>query len=266
MSRFAYLDAPTPIAFAHRGGAKYPPNLGIENSAAAFRNAAALGFSYFETDVRASSDGIVYAFHDEDLERVAGTPGVLHSFSSDELENARIGGREPVPRLRDLLAEHGQGRFNIDVKDHRTVGPVVAVVRELAAQDRVCFASFSHRRIRQLRALAPEIATSFSPYEVACLRLGRSRRVRSVGVRGGGACVQVPPRRGPFPLVTRRLVADAHALGVPVHVWTIDDPDEMTALLDLGVDGVMSDRIDVLAAVVATRRSGTMTPDDPIEP
>jgi len=254
MTASAYLDAPLPIAVAHRGGATYAPNVGIENSAAAFRNAVALGYSYLETDVHASTDGDVFAFHDPDLERVTGAPGLIGGLSSAQLEHALIGGREPVPRLAALLEEFVDCRFNIDVKDDRAVEPVVDVVRSCHAQDRVCLVSFSHRRLRSLRALAPDIATAFSPWEVACLRAFPLPYLRRTGLRNGGVCVQVPPHWGRLVVVTSRFVANAHALGLQVHAWTVDQPSEMARLLDLGVDGVVSDRIDLLADLLAERR------------
>lgn len=252
-SRFPYFDGPTPLALAHRGGATYWPNRGIENTARAFRNAVELGYRYLETDVYASSDGEVFAFHDDTLRRVTGADGAIHALPAETVRRARIGGREPIPRLVDLLEEFPCVRFNIDVKEDASVRPTIETIASAGAADRVCLASFSHRRLRRIRTLAPQVATSSSPVEVRRLKLTPVSVLRAARVRGGGVCVQVPHRHGRVTIVTRTFVRRCHALGLPVHVWTIDDPDEMEHLLEIGVDGIVSDRIDLLRDVLIAR-------------
>ncbi len=146
--------------------------------------------------------------------------------------------------------------MNVDPKHDDALQPLVEVIRRTGAIDRVCVGSFSARRLAYVRAaLGPRLCTSLSPCGVLALRgaswhgRGLVRLVR----REGAACVQVPVRQGPVPVVDGRLVAAAHRLGLPVHVWTVDDPAEMTRLLDLGVDGLMSDRPTVLRAVLKAR-------------
>ncbi|KHL11139.1 glycerophosphoryl diester phosphodiesterase [Mumia flava] len=251
-----FLDSPVPLAFAHRGGVAYPPNAGIENSLAAFGNAVDLGYRYVETDARASADGVVYAFHDARLDRVTDRTGALAELRAEQIDEARIGGREPIPRLSELLARFEDLRVNIDVKDMASIEPTVAAIRRAGAEDRVCLASFSHRRLREVRRLAPRLATSASPPEVARVVAHPWHVLRRV--RGLGACcVQVPVRSGPLRVVTRRFVDSAHDLGLQVHVWTVDDPEEIGHLLDLGVDGIMTDRIDVLRDVLVDRDQWT---------
>ncbi len=175
VSPHPYLDAPLPLALAHRGGAGLPANDGIENTLTAFRNAVALGYVFLETDVHVSADGVVYAFHDAHLGR--------------------------------------------------------------------------------LRALCPDAARSGGPLEIAALKLGPTRWVRRLAARRGVHCVQVPVRRGPITVVTPRFVRRAHETGLQVHVWTVDDPDEMRMLLEIGVDGIVTDRPDVLRDVLDERGS-----------
>ncbi len=255
-----YLDdAPRPVAMAHRGGALLAANHGIENTLAAFRRAHALGFRYLETDVHVSADGVVYAFHDLDLRRMTGEPTAIGDVDSTLLDTVRLGAGEPIPRLVDLLGELPDCRFNVDVKSDAAVEPTIAVLRAADALDRVCIGSFSHRRLARVRALEPRLATSMSPPEVAALRLGPVRAVWGWGARRGARCVQVPPRRGAFRVVTPGVLRRTRALGHPVHVWTIDDPDEMHALLDLGVDGIVTDRPDVLRDVLRSRGEWTET-------
>lgn len=252
LSRYAYFDAPTPLPIAHRGGALFGPNRGIENSLAAFGNAADLGYRYMETDVHCSADGVVYAFHDDTLQRLTGDPSEIATLTSSVIDAARLGGREPIPRMQDLLEALPAVRFNIDIKADRALEPTLDLVRRMGAIDRVCFASFSHERLQRLRAAMPEAASSFSPKEAARLKLGRGT-LSSYGVQQGGVCAQVPRRRGPITVVTPGFVRRAHRLGLQVHVWTIDDADEMRNLLDIGVDGLVTDRIDVLKDVLAAR-------------
>ncbi|MGH3424663.1 MAG: glycerophosphodiester phosphodiesterase [Nocardioidaceae bacterium] len=262
-SRFAYFDAPAPLALAHRGGATYPPNRGIENSARAFRNAVELGYRYLETDVYASRDGEVFAFHDDTLRRVTGEPGAIRTMTAEAVRRARVGGIEPIPRLVDLLDEFTGARFNIDVKEDAAVAPALEAIVSSGATDRVCLASFSHERLRRIRALEPRVPTSFSPAEIRRLRLAPGRRLWSAGVRAGGVCVQVPHRYGRLTVVTGGFVRRCHTVGLPVHVWTVDDADEIRHLLDLGVDGIVSDRIDVLRDVLVERGQWVAPADGP---
>lgn len=250
---FAYFNTEMPIALAHRGGSLLPANVGIENSLTAFRNAVDLGYRYLETDVHCSADGVVYAFHDDNLARLTGNPAAIKSLSSAEIDAVRLNGREPIPTMRDLLQALPEARFNIDIKAAEAVEPTLDLIEECGAVDRVCFASFSHERLLRIRARMPHAASSFSPTEVARLKLAPRRSGQDYGVRGGGICAQVPYRHGRITVVTKRFVDRAHALGIHVHVWTIDDAAEMNDLLDLGVDGLVSDRIDVLKDVLTAR-------------
>lgn len=237
---------------AHRGGAKHMPNEGIENSLVAFASAIQLGYRYLETDVHCSADGILYAFHDDTLERLTGNPAAISTLDSAVIDRARLGGREPIPRMQDLFEAFPTAYFNIDVKADAAVAATAGLIAQMGVTGRVCVASFSHSRLAQIRAALPFMATSFSPKEVARLKLGRGR-LSAFGVARGGVCVQVPRQHGRIRVVTANFVRRAHGLGLPVHVWTIDDADEMHALLDLGVDGIVSDRIDVLKTVLVRR-------------
>lgn len=241
-----YLSASTPLAFAHRGGAGHQANLGIENSLSAFQHAVGLGYRYVETDVRATRDGVVYACHDADLSRLGGDRTPIAELTSQELDEQLVGGREPVVRLDRLLAELPGTRINIDVKSDDVVLPTCTTLLAAGAVDRVCIASFSSRRLRRVRALLPHVATSAGPAEVAAVRLGLGRPKAPVAY-------QVPAVHRGIQVVVPAFVRRAHALGAQVHVWTIDDPAEMHRLLDLGVDGIVSDRTDLLKDVLIAR-------------
>jgi glycerophosphoryl diester phosphodiesterase len=243
MARF--LDSPTPIAFAHRGGASDAP----ENSMAAFQHAVDLGYRYLETDAHVTADGVVLAFHDHELDRVTDRRGRIAELPWSEVSRARIDGREPIPRLDELLEAFPDTCVNIDAKDDAVVGPMAEVVARAGAVERVCVASFVDRRVTELRALLPGVVSSLGSRGVARLVAGPAGRP----ARLVGDCVQVPPSARGVPLVTRSFLARCHRLGLPVHVWTIDDPDEMRRLLDLGVDGLMTDRPAVLRDVLRER-------------
>jgi glycerophosphoryl diester phosphodiesterase len=251
---FPFLDDAGPVlAFAHRGGAGHPDLAGLENTHAAFAHAVALGYTYLETDVHVTRDGVLVAFHDALVDRVTDGAGSVKAFDSTALADVRVAGREAVPTLAALVAEFPDARFNIDLKTNAAVAPLAAFVHEHGLHDRVLAGSFSGRRIRRFRRLAGgRVPTSASPGEVAAylvLPAGLARRI----TRGAPAALQVPRRRGPLVVATPWLVRRAHAAGLHVHVWTVDDPDEMATLLDRGVDGLMTDRTDILRDVLRRR-------------
>jgi glycerophosphoryl diester phosphodiesterase len=247
MPPFAFLDHEGPAAFAHRGGAALNP----ENTWASFAHAVSLGYRYVETDARLTRDGVVLAFHDATLDRVCDRSGTILEMTWEEVRRARIGGEEAPVRLDELLEAYPDVRVNIDAKEDAVVEALARVVERAGAVDRVCMASFSDARLARLRALlGPRLCTSAGPRGVARLRLAATGApVRAPGI----PCVQVPTRARGLRLVDRRFVTTAHRAGIAVHVWTIDDADEMGRLLDLGVDGIMTDRPDVLRDVLVAR-------------
>jgi glycerophosphoryl diester phosphodiesterase len=241
-----FLGRPGPIAFAHRGGAGPFP----ENSWRAFEHAVSLGYAYLETDVHATADGVLVAFHDKTLDRVTNAAGRIAALPYGAVAAARIAGTDPIPLLEDLLGAWPDMRFNIDVKDGPAVGSLADVLRRTAAWDRVCITSFSAWRLRATRrALQRPVCMATSPAGVCALGLGLPPAllaprfaVRSV------RCTQVPVAVATEPLVRR-----AHAAGLQVHVWTVNDRQVMAAMLDLGVDGIMSDEAEILRDVLAAR-------------
>ena len=263
--RSAFLDHPRPLAFAHRGGAAHAP----ENSWRAFEHAVGLGYRYLETDLQATADGVLVAFHDRTLDRVtdrrAGCPG-----SATRSCPARcIDGTEPIPRLEDLLGAWPDVRFNLDVKDAAAIAPLPEVLRRTNAWDRVCVVSFSASRLRATRrALGRPVCMAASPFGTAVVRFGgprgrhdpagpgrpRSRPAAAPGCSWSGwrAPESAASRcRSRWP--PRRFIGRAQALGLQVHVWTINERPVMERLLDLGVDGIMTDETVALRDVLAAR-------------
>jgi glycerophosphoryl diester phosphodiesterase len=314
-----FLDHPGPLAFAHRGGAAHAP----ENSWRAFEHAVGLGYEYLETDVQATADGVLIAFHDRTLTRVTGHPGRVARVSHRELSGLRINGSEPIPLLEDLLGAWPRIRFNIDVKDAPAIGPLAEVLRRTNAWDRVCVCSFSTSRLRATRrALDRPVCMAAPPFGAAVVRFGGPRGPRdsrgphrvkaTIRLRRpihahpsslARASIQVPdlarrhpaassaaitsaglasaaataPGAGPPPalsprrlsdwldrtgvrclqvpasVVTRALITRAHTLGLHIHAWTVNNRPTMEHLLDLGVDGIMTDETVLLRDVLQAR-------------
>ena len=239
------------LAFAHRGGAGHPDLPGLENTLHAFRHASELGYSHLETDVHVTADGVLLAFHDTVLDRVTDRRGAVSSLTFAEVQGALIGGRERVPTLAEVFDAFPGALFNLDLKSADAVRPLAAFVEQRGVHDRVLVGSFSARRLNHFRTLtAGRVPTSASPLEVAAFRLLPSGRLADLVTRHRVSVLQVPHRRGPLVVVTQGLVRRAHAAGKHVHVWTIDDADEMRALIARGVDGLMTDRTDILKAVL----------------
>ncbi|MEU3979826.1 glycerophosphodiester phosphodiesterase [Streptomyces sp. NPDC026672] len=246
--RHPYLDHPGPIPFAHRGGAAD----GLENTEAQFRRAVGLGYRYIETDVHATADGRLVAFHDETLDRVTDGAGRIGDLPWDVVARARVGGREPVPLFEELLETFPEVRWNVDIKAEPALRPLLDLIERTDSYDRVCVGSFSEARVLRAQRLAgPRLATSFGTRGVLSLRL------RSWGlpasVRRSAVAAQVPESQSGVPVVDARFVRAAHARGLQVHVWTINEPERMHRLLDLGVDGIMTDHIDTLRKVMEDR-------------
>lgn len=251
---YPFFHAPF-LAMAHRGGALLPDNLGRENSVHAFTRAAELGFRYFETDVHTTADGTLIAFHDDRLDRVTDTSGVIAELPWREVRRARIGGHDPIPTLDELLETFPEQRFNIDIKAPGAIEPLAATITAHGAEARVCVGSFGIDRIRAFRRLMGSgVATSVSRTGVAWARFVP---VLPRFLPAAGQALQVPVdtvvQGRPVRLVTSGLIAAAHATGRQVHVWTIDDATVMHELVDLGVDGLISDRIDTLRDVLQER-------------
>jgi glycerophosphoryl diester phosphodiesterase len=257
---FAAQDDGKPAAMAHRGFSLD----GLENSMTAFRAAVGLGFRYLETDVHTTADGVVLLFHDAVLDRVTDRTGRIAELTACEVARALIRGQETVPTFDQLVAEFPNTRLNLDVKDWNSVRSLAAAVEKHAVHDRVLIASFSDRRRRAvLRLLSRRTASSAGTLANAAFtavspllsvpglrffaRAFLKRSLRDVDV------LQVPVQYRGLPVVTPGFVRRAHSLGLYVHVWTINDPGEMHLLLDMGVDGIVSDRADLLKEVLESR-------------
>ena len=211
---------------------------------AAFDAGMAAGADGLELDVRLSRDGVVVVHHDPLLDRTTRATGPLGERTAAELTAL------DVPALGDVLTRHPRARVIIELKESRAelARTVIDDVRRAGAVDRVCLGSFSAGVLRVARGIDPRIATSGGRMDVR-MALYRSRINLSPG-RTAYQALQVPEVSGNTRVVSPRFVRLAHKAGLVVHVWTVDDPEDMRRLLGWGVDGIISDRPDVAAQVV----------------
>jgi glycerophosphoryl diester phosphodiesterase len=251
-----YFGNGGPYPVAHRGGGGLAP----ENSLAAFSHAYALGFRYLETDIRITADGVCVAFHDRTLRRVLAVPGTVRGTSWGQLRALRFQD-EAVPTLDDLLATFPDACLMMDLKDPDALDPVIEIIRRHQAVDRVCLAGASDRLLGAARDRAgPGLSTSMgweSTIRLACAARAGATPSRLAGRLSQAEFIHVPRYCGVLPVYSQRLVALAHDLGRRVMVWTIDDAAAIAGLLDDGVDGIITDRPDVLREVLIARNAWT---------
>jgi glycerophosphoryl diester phosphodiesterase len=253
-SDYAYFDAPF-VALAHRGGATYAPNLHRENSLHAFTEAVDLGYRYLETDVHATSDGVLLAFHDRVLNRVTDRQGVIGELPYEMVSQARIHGIDAIPRLSELFEAFPTVRFNIDAKSPQSVDLLADTIEEYEAWDRVCVSSFGIARLHRLRRrLGRRVASAASSAGVA---VNRFLPWLTRALNSPAPALQMPVDRlllgRQLTVLTPQLVRAVHRAGKHLHIWTVDDAEMMEKLIDLGVDGIFTDRVDVLKNVLTER-------------
>jgi glycerophosphoryl diester phosphodiesterase len=233
----------------------------------AFEGAVRLGCRYLETDLHTTRDGVLVTIHDETLDRISNGSGPVHALSLSELKRVDAGYRfSPdggqtfpfrgkgitVPTLAELMQAFPDIRLNVDIKQTEPpiVETLITFIEEQGAHDRILAGSFHHRMLKEFRQrTGGRVATSAASREARLFwlasRLGLTRFSRPPY-----DALQVPARQGPLPVVDRRFLQAAHRLGIQVHVWTVDESEEMRRLLRLGVDGLMSDRPDLLLDVL----------------
>jgi glycerophosphoryl diester phosphodiesterase len=268
IDRHPYLDGPYPRAYAHRGW-HLDELAGLENTLAAFHRAVKEGFGYLELDVHATADGAVVVHHDATLDRTTDGHGLIGELPAAEVARVQVlgaekdglpRGAEPIPLLADVLAELPGTRMTIEIKSAAVVAPLLELIGRTDSWDRICLGSHDQRWLARARAIGgPRLCTSMALRDALGLRTRAwldalpwpLRALPALPVRGHLA--QLPRRLGPLTVVDRGLLELAHATGREVHVWTVDDPAEMAELLDLGVDGLLSDRPDLLRALLQER-------------
>jgi glycerophosphoryl diester phosphodiesterase len=245
----AYGAEPGPLAIAHRGGAALAP----ENTLAAFGRSVALGARYLETDIRVTADDELVCFHDATLDRVTDGHGPVRRHTSAALGQVRVRGTEHIPTLVELLESFPDANVTVDLKDREAIGPLLRVLAHRPFARRVCVAGAWDGWLGQVRAGAPEASTALGWRSLTTLITCSRTGTRAPRWLATAPFAHVPVRLGRFPVFVERLVHQAHDLGVRVVVWTANDPHVMHRLLEAGVDGIITDRPDLLREVLVSR-------------
>tara|TARA_Y100000992_G_scaffold279942_1_gene226596 strand:- start:48 stop:788 length:741 start_codon:yes stop_codon:yes gene_type:complete len=240
MSSHPYLNISGLAISAHRGGSFEAP----ENTLESFKYALGLGCSYIETDVQLSADGIPYIFHDDSLKRLLDRDVMFNSMSSSEIEKLRLFESYSIPTLKMALTKFPDALFQIDLKTDEVAIPAMQVIEELNAFERVCIASFSSKRLKTVREKFPKTCFSMGPKEILQLLLASFGLYKQ---KVPGDCLQVPIYHYGLKLVTKRFVNYVQSIGLKIHVWTINDVDTMQKLINLGVDGIITDKPKILS-------------------
>lgn len=243
---------------AHRGGGLEQ----FENSPAAFQHAVALGYRYIETDLQASKDGVLYLFHDDDLARCSTGTGRFSDHGSEAIDRLRLKNGEAIPRLADILARYPQITLNADVKTDACIRPVTRFLQSSPHRARLVLASFSTRRLRAITQALKETLPDISMADISISNLYMTGGQADIAALYAGQWIgalrpppicaaQIPPRHYGIELASPRFIRHCHAHHIKIHVWTINDPDEMRRLIRLGVDGICTDRPTILREVLA---------------
>mgnify|MGYP001410846085 FL=1 len=235
MSLHPYLKTPGVAISAHRGGSMEAP----ENTLESFKYSLELGCAYIETDVQLSSDGIPYIFHDDDLSRLLGKDVTFNSLHSSEIQNLKLFESFDIPTLETALKTFPDALFQIDLKTDEVAIPAMKIIETLEAFDRVCIASFSSKRLARINEMYPHVCLSMGPKEILKLLLASYGLYKK---KVPGNCLQVPIYQYGIKLVTKRFIQYVQNIGLKIHVWTINDVNEMQQLISLGVDGIITDR------------------------
>ena len=235
MSLHPYLKTPGVAISAHRGGSMEAP----ENTLESFKYSLELGCAYIETDVQLSSDGIPYIFHDDDLSRLLGKDVTFNSLHSSEIQNLKLFESFDIPTLETALTTFPDALFQIDLKTDEVAIPAMKIIENLDAFDRVCIASFSSKRLALINEMYPHVCLSMGPKEILKLLLASYGLYKK---KVPGNCLQVPIYQYGIKLVTKRFIQYVQNIGLKIHVWTINDKNQMQQLINLGVDGIITDR------------------------
>lgn len=252
-----------PLAFAHRGASKKFP----ENTMPAFRKAAELGVDYIETDVHLTKDKRFVIIHDDTIDRTTNGSGRVVDYNMDELSRLDAGynftedNGETYPyrgkgiglfSLEEMLEAFPEQKFNIDLKDKsvQQVSYFINIINKFNAHNRIIVASWYYSILNKVRKFNPEIATSFSAYEIMWIYFLFRSGLLFLNINFKGTALQIPQKRGQLNIVTKSFVKELHEKGVDVHVWTVNDEADMRRLIESGVDGIMSDDPELLLKVI----------------
>jgi glycerophosphoryl diester phosphodiesterase len=255
------LAQPAFLVMAHQGGDKLWPG----NTLYAFERAVEMGVDVLEMDIRRTADGVLVVIHDDTVDRTTNGSGRVPEMSLAEIKELDAAYHWPydsdehpyrgqgitIPTLEELFIALPDMRMNIDMKQWEADVPaqLCRLIRDNGMSDRVIGASFSSDIIRDFRRHCPEVATALGESEVRVF-FGLTSAYLGAAYWPVADALQVPEYGGGFHLVTRRFVESARRHNVKVHVWTVDEIDDMQRLIDLGVDGIITDRPDRLMSLL----------------
>lgn len=242
---------PLPRLLAHRGFSRND----VENTLGAFAAARKLGADYVESDIRATADGVAVLFHDPTLDRSFGIRARIRDLTLKRLKELTAS-RGEIPTLAEALEAFPDALWNLDVKCADAIAPAARVIRDHCAEGRILVASFSGKRSGALsRLLGNRVVRSPGVGRMALVLLCAHLHAIALGSRllASFVALQIPERQGCIRVVSPRLIRQYHRMGAEVHVWTVDDEDDIRRLLRWGVDGIVTNRIDRALAVVGSR-------------
>ncbi|MGH1492632.1 MAG: glycerophosphodiester phosphodiesterase family protein [Acidimicrobiales bacterium] len=249
MTTHPFFDYERPMALAHQGGGGEE----TENSTAAFINARRLGYRYLDIDLQVTADGVLVAHHDDSLERLTDLTGTVFERTWDELSEVRLPNGEPLARFDELLEAHPDAYWNIEVKSEQATKPVVDMVRRRDIDQRVCLNAFSDLRMRKIRKAAAGLNPAYSTPIASTLWLKLASYIPFLPYRTSAQVTQAPVKDRGIPVLDKRFVDRAHRAGLLAIVWTINDRAEMSRLLDIGVDGILTDEPATLKSLLEER-------------
>ncbi len=235
-------DKITPIA--HRGGNEVAP----ENTLAAFKDSYDLGYRWLETDVRLSKDKILYVFHDENLSRLLGKPNKISELNSWDIDELFIEREHKIPRFEILANTFSDAILNVDAKTFEAGEVLVDLINSRKIKNDLCVGSFEHLTIQFLRKnIRKDVESAFCMKEVLLLFFDK---FTGKSVDSPGTCLQIPMKYFGLNLITPGLISYCKENNIKIHVWTINDERVMTSLVELGINGIMTDKCRVLLDVL----------------
>ena len=224
--------------FVHRGDT----SIFLENTIEAFQSAVSLGYQYLETDLRETSDGKIITFHDPNLKRITGANITISETKFSDIRMRRLPSRETIPTIDELLEEFPDSFFNMDLKVNQIEEKVLKKINSHNALERVCLGSFNSKTIKKINSLEPKILTSMGISQVIMYKFFQKKNLSKL--------IQIPTHWNGIKVITKKFIDRLHNDGLKVHVWTINKETEMQSLIDLGVDGIMTDNASGLIKVM----------------
>ena len=224
--------------FVHRGDT----SIFLENTIEAFQSAVSLGYLYLETDLRETSDGKIITFHDPNLKRITGANITISETKFSDIRMRRLPSRETIPTIDELLEEFPDSFFNMDLKVNQIEEKVLKKINSHNALERVCLGSFNSKVIKKINSLEPKILTSMGISQVIMYKFFQKKNISKL--------IQIPTRWNGIKVITKKFIDRLHNDGLKVHVWTVNKETEMQSLIDLGVDGIMTDNASGLIKVM----------------